>query len=95
MKILNIIPYSPVPAVFGGALRVYHLLRWMTRHHEVTVLSYGTPDDPARIEADLGHPASRTIMVPEPRTVAAVVGLGLAAWCGARRLRRAAHIRGA
>jgi len=69
MKILNVIPYSPVPAVFGGALRVYHLLRWMTRHHDVHVLAYGGPEEPARIEADLGHPASRTEMVPVPRWI--------------------------
>lgn len=69
MKILNVIPYSPVPAVFGGALRVYHLLRWMTQHHDVFVLAYGDPGDPERIEKELGHPASRTEMVPIPRWI--------------------------
>ncbi len=67
MKILNLIPYTPVPPAFGGALRVYHLLRWMARHHEVHVLAYGSPDDPARMEAALGQPANRTTMVPIPR----------------------------
>lgn len=67
MKILNLIPYSPVPPTFGGRLRVYHLLRWMTHHHDVRVLGYGTPEDALRIEEELGHPAERTSMIPEPR----------------------------
>ena len=37
MKILHIFPYSPVPPIFGGALRVYHMLRMMARDHDVTV----------------------------------------------------------
>ena len=43
MHILNILPYSPCPPHFGGALRIFHLLKEMVRRHEVTVVMYGTP----------------------------------------------------
>jgi polysaccharide biosynthesis protein PslH len=69
MKILNVIPYSPVPAVFGGALRIYHLLKWMTQHHDVHVLSYGTHADRERIVAEFQLSASQITMVPEPRWI--------------------------
>ncbi len=45
-------PFSPVPPDFGGALRVYHLLRQVARRHEVTVLTYGTPEDAGRIRSE-------------------------------------------
>jgi sugar transferase (PEP-CTERM/EpsH1 system associated) len=45
MRILNILPYSPCPPHFGGALRIYHLLRQMVRAHTVTVIMYGTPTE--------------------------------------------------
>jgi len=41
MKILLLSPYSPVPPNFGGALRIYHLLKGMTKNHEVTFVSFG------------------------------------------------------
>lgn len=43
MHILNLLPYSPCPPHFGGALRIFHLLREMVRLHDVTVVMYGTP----------------------------------------------------
>lgn len=67
MKILNLIPYSPVPPTFGGGLRIFHLLRWMTHHHDVRVIGYGTAGDAQRMEEVLGHPACKTVMIPEPR----------------------------
>lgn len=42
MKLLHILPYSPVPPTFGGALRVYNLLRQMTKNHEVTLITFGS-----------------------------------------------------
>lgn len=45
MRILYILPYSPCPPHFGGALRIYHLLREMVRSHDVTVIMYGTPGE--------------------------------------------------
>lgn len=66
MRILNVIPYAPVPAVFGGALRVFHLLRWMSTHHDVHVLSYGTPADRERMASAFGLSPDRITMVPDP-----------------------------
>jgi hypothetical protein len=67
MKILNLIPYVPVPPTFGGGLRVYHLLRWMTHHHDVHVIGYGTPDDARRLQEAIGHPAEKTTLIPGPQ----------------------------
>lgn len=41
MKVLHMLPYLPVPKDFGGALRIYHLLRHFHDHHETTVIAYG------------------------------------------------------
>jgi glycosyltransferase involved in cell wall biosynthesis len=56
MKVLVATPFSPVPPDFGGALRVYHILKQLALRYEVTVVAYGTPEDAARIrsEFDLG-----------------------------------------
>lgn len=53
MKVLMAMPFSPVPPDFGGALRVFHLVRQVARRHEVTVLTYGSPEDAGRIRAEL------------------------------------------
>jgi len=45
VHILNLLPYSPCPPHFGGALRIFHLLREMLRLHDVTVVMYGTPHE--------------------------------------------------
>jgi polysaccharide biosynthesis protein PslH len=66
MKILNVIPYSPVPPTFGGALRVYHLLRWLARHHDVHVLMYGRGNAHRELEKTLGMPEYRIEMVRPP-----------------------------
>lgn len=45
MNILHIMPYAPIPPDFGGALRVFHILRNLSRHHDVTVATIGWPED--------------------------------------------------
>jgi polysaccharide biosynthesis protein PslH len=45
MKVLFLMPYTPIPSHSGGALRMYHLLKHLANHHEVTVLTFGTPED--------------------------------------------------
>lgn len=40
MKILQVVPYIPAPPTFGGALRVYHLLKHHYKHHDLTVAGY-------------------------------------------------------
>lgn len=37
MKILHLFPYVPSPPTFGGALRVYHILKHLSKNHDVTV----------------------------------------------------------
>ena len=54
-------PFSPVPPDFGGALRVYHLVRQLAKRHEVTVLTYGTPEDAARIRKEFDLPQVRVV----------------------------------
>ena len=40
MKILHVIPYIPAPPNFGGALRIWHLLKHFSAYHDVTVAGY-------------------------------------------------------
>ncbi len=40
MKILHLFPYLPTPPTFGGALRVYHILKHLAKHHDVTVAGF-------------------------------------------------------
>jgi len=68
MKILYLMPYVPVPPHSGGALRVFHLLKNIVRHHEVTVLSFGAPEDEARMKEAFGSSIKRLIIVPKPWT---------------------------
>lgn len=44
MKILYLMPFSPVPANFGGALRAFHLLRELAVRHRVTAVGYGSEE---------------------------------------------------
>lgn len=43
-------PYTPVPPTFGGALRVFHILRLLLRKHEVTVLTFGDQNDEKELQ---------------------------------------------
>lgn len=52
MKILHLMPYSPVPPDFGGAMRTYHLLKEMTKRHEVTLVTYGGLNDYTALDKD-------------------------------------------
>ena len=45
MKVLYLIPYSPANPVFGGALRIYHLLMHLSKYHDVTVAGFSTPEE--------------------------------------------------
>ncbi len=61
MSVLMAMPFSPVPPDFGGALRVYHLLRQVARRHRVTVLTYGTPEDAGRLRSEFDLPQVRVV----------------------------------
>ncbi len=45
MKILYLLPYNPVPPVFGGAIRIYHILKSLAQSHTVTVAGFGGQED--------------------------------------------------
>jgi glycosyltransferase involved in cell wall biosynthesis len=68
MKILVVAPYPPVPQISGGAIRVYHMLRNMALQHEVTLLSYGSPEDQWRVNQELGLHLEQIHMIPKPWT---------------------------
>lgn len=40
MKILFVSAYLPYPPDSGGRIRTYHLLKWATEHHQVSLLSF-------------------------------------------------------
>ncbi len=44
MKILFLSPYVPLPPTFGGAIRIYNLLKGLSKNNEVTLLTFGTND---------------------------------------------------
>jgi len=62
MKVLFALPFSPVPADFGGALRVFHLLKHVALHHKVTVLCYGNLEDKRQLQEAL--PLKAVHMLP-------------------------------
>jgi len=65
MNILHLMPYSPVPPNFGGALRTYNILKNIVRNHEVTLVSFGTLEDKRRIEEEFGTSLKEVIIIPE------------------------------
>jgi len=66
MNILHLMPYSPVPPNFGGALRTYNILKNIVRNHEVTLVSFGTLDDKRRIDEEFGTSLKDVIIIPGP-----------------------------
>ncbi|HWP82713.1 MAG TPA: glycosyltransferase family 4 protein [Bacteroidota bacterium] len=68
MKILHILPYVPIPVQFGGAIRIFYLLKSLAERHEVTVLAYGSDDEAKSLHAALGPNVCRIVTVPHPWT---------------------------
>ena len=67
-RILVVSPYSPYPAVHGGAVRMLALLRRMRAHADVTLLAYGDTDaelDPTSA-AELRRVCSEVIILERP-----------------------------
>ncbi len=64
MKILHLAPYSPVPPVFGGALRIYHLLKGLSQRHDVTFVTFGTEEDLELITRSFGDTVHDICVVP-------------------------------
>jgi glycosyltransferase involved in cell wall biosynthesis len=61
VKVLIATPFAPVPPDFGGGLRVYHLIRQVAKRHRVTVLTYGMPQDAARLRKEFDLPQVRVV----------------------------------
>jgi glycosyltransferase involved in cell wall biosynthesis len=68
MKILHLMPYSPVPPNFGGALRVYHILRLLARNHEITVLTFGNAQNKKELESHFGDRVKDIHVIEKPWT---------------------------
>ncbi len=68
MKILHAMPYPPVPPTFGGALRIYHLLKHMSLRHNVTVVTYGGRDDYRLLREHFGNRLENIHLLPYPWT---------------------------
>ncbi|MBI1806210.1 MAG: glycosyltransferase [Ignavibacteria bacterium] len=54
MKILFTLPYVPVPATFGGAMRVFHLMKLVSQRHDVSIITYGWPEEEFNLRDQLG-----------------------------------------
>lgn len=66
MKILYLIPYSPANPVFGGALRIYHLLTHLCKYHDVTVAGFSTPEEERELIKQFPRLAGKTHFVNYP-----------------------------
>jgi len=54
MRILFLSPYVPLPPDFGGAMRIYNLLKGLSQYHEVTLLTFGEKDKLELLNANTG-----------------------------------------
>lgn len=68
MKILYVIPYSPANPVFGGALRIYHLLTHLCKYHEVTVAGFSTPEEERELIKQFPSLAGKVHFVSNPHS---------------------------
>jgi len=68
MKILYLIPYSPANPVFGGALRIFHLLTHLCRYHDVTVAGFSTPEEEGALIKQFPLLAGKTHFVDYPNS---------------------------
>lgn len=66
MKILNLMPYAPVPPDFGGALREYYLLKSLASRHQVTVLTWGDAEQERMFREEFGEQVNEIHMVRPP-----------------------------
>jgi len=66
MKVLHILPYNPVPANFGGALRMYHILKHLNRYHDVTVAGFGYIGNLEKFYQEFPNMVGKTHFVEHP-----------------------------
>jgi glycosyltransferase involved in cell wall biosynthesis len=67
-RILIVAPEAPSPPMGGFSLRVHHLAGELARRHQVTLLTYGTPDD-GHDWSGLGRTLAAVHSVPPPPTL--------------------------
>ncbi len=89
MKILVLAPYLPFPPGFGGAVRIYHLIRQLARRHEVHLLCFREGDTDPADEKGLA-PFCRSITLV-PRNVAHKRRRQLQSLFGRRSFQRRFH----
>lgn len=65
MKILHVMPYTPLPPKSGSAIRTYNILKNMVRQHEVTLVLFGNPEVQRNLENEFGKTLKEIIIVPE------------------------------
>ena len=65
MKVLHVMPYSPEPPIFGGALRNYHLLKNLVEYNQVTLVCFGTPDVPLKLKKKFNSNLQEIHVVPD------------------------------
>ncbi|WP_103665989.1 glycosyltransferase family 4 protein [Gracilimonas amylolytica] len=68
MKILQVIPYIPAPPTFGGALRVYHLLKHNYKHHDLTVAGYVNEGTVEAMEKDFPGIKNKMHFIHHPKS---------------------------
>lgn len=68
MKILFVAPYAPVPPTFGGALRIYHLLKQAARRHDVSLVAYGGNTEYQLLREHFGRSLRHIFLLPYPWT---------------------------
>jgi glycosyltransferase involved in cell wall biosynthesis len=66
MKILFVSPYVPVPPTFGGALRIYNVMKQAARFHELALVAYGTPASAAAAKEWIGPALKEVHVLPPP-----------------------------
>lgn len=68
MKILFAAPYAPVPPTFGGALRIYHLIKQAARWHDVSLIAYGGNTEYQLLREHFGNSLRHIFLLPYPWT---------------------------
>jgi glycosyltransferase involved in cell wall biosynthesis len=74
MKILHVLPYSPVPANYGAKIRIYNLMKYFSRNHNLSVVFIGTPAEAADLRHEFGGRLGKIIPSP-PQLAKKIRGL--------------------
>ena len=67
MRILFLSAWHPYPPDNGSKIRIYNLLRELSAHHEITLISLVDPEDAPQKESPLRTVCQRVLTFPRPR----------------------------